>query len=391
MNTKKLILTLALTALLSTGCTKKTYIYLDGLHVQGTAKYEKANIENASLTLSNALFGASDITSIKNALVYLVDTTDNDRVIVRGSTDSLGNFKLPLPDSHRNTALAVRVYAISVKSYLDIKVQDRSGNGDPYFVESSSFVGTNKVIEILATRSSGLAGAFNIFTQTHRGIDFVRSRAEPDTEFPDIRIDWKPGGGGPDCSCFFEGYTLIPNRIHIHDYDDFDDSVLLHELGHYMQHVFSKDDSPGGIHNIDCSQSQNLDPRLAWSEGWASGFAMMVLEKGRYIDTDPSGGFFFDIEIPCAINAGPRDEIAVAAMYLDLYDGSNSGMYDADNDSVSLTFAQIWTAMKAINNSNATVYDFYLALIDTGAISIVEWDQAFFEIGLDRSSLEVAN
>src|SRR4029077_19806398 len=60
-----------------------------------------------------------------------------------------------------------------------------------------------------------------------------------------------------------------------------DDFIILHEYGHYLAFHFSRDDSPGGDH----SGNQRLDPRLAFSEGWASYFACAVLDDPRSLDT----------------------------------------------------------------------------------------------------------
>ncbi|MEN0058228.1 MAG: hypothetical protein AAGB31_05290, partial [Bdellovibrio sp.] len=57
------------------------------------------------------------------------------------------------------------------------------------------------------------------------------------------------------------------------DTDHFDDSVVLHEYGHFLEDVYSNAVSPGGSHN----GSFIIDARLAWSEGWANYFQAAVL------------------------------------------------------------------------------------------------------------------
>src|SRR5262249_13519959 len=49
------------------------------------------------------------------------------------------------------------------------------------------------------------------------------------------------------------------------DPDEYDDDIILHEMGHWVASNFSKDDTLGGEHTI----VDQLDPRTSWSEGWA--------------------------------------------------------------------------------------------------------------------------
>ncbi len=65
------------------------------------------------------------------------------------------------------------------------------------------------------------------------------------------------------------------------DTDHFDNSVILHEYGHFLEKAFSRSDSPGGSHN----GQKIIDPRLAWSEGWANFFQGIVLNRNYYRDT----------------------------------------------------------------------------------------------------------
>src|SRR5690606_13846811 len=65
------------------------------------------------------------------------------------------------------------------------------------------------------------------------------------------------------------------------DTDHFDDSIILHEYGHFLEDVYSKTNSPGGVHTGETI----LDPRLAWGEGWANYFQAAVTGNPVYRDT----------------------------------------------------------------------------------------------------------
>ena len=91
------------------------------------------------------------------------------------------------------------------------------------------------------------------------------------------------------------------------DTDHFDNSVIIHEYGHFIEDIFGAPNSPGGSHN----GNSVIDPRLAWSEGWADFFQAAVTGQPYYRDTkgnvncsetDPTSctGVLFDesIDVP---------------------------------------------------------------------------------------------
>src|ERR1700756_5147679 len=105
--------------------------------------------------------------------------------------------------------------------------------------------------------------------------------ADPLLVLPAVTAFWSPLnspalGGGKEAigSTYFDAKTntisLVGNRAV--DSDEFDDSVILHEFGHLAAASFSRDSSPGGIHVL----GDALDPRIAWSEGWANFFSSAV-------------------------------------------------------------------------------------------------------------------
>ncbi len=66
------------------------------------------------------------------------------------------------------------------------------------------------------------------------------------------------------------------------DTDHFDDSVIIHELGHHIENVCSGMDSPGGPHN----GNMRIDARLAWSEAWGNYFSAHII-KNKIDDINP--------------------------------------------------------------------------------------------------------
>lgn len=69
------------------------------------------------------------------------------------------------------------------------------------------------------------------------------------------------------------------------DTDHFDDSVIIHELGHHIENVCGAMDSPGGSH----SGTTRIDPRLAWSEAWGNFFGAHII-RNRTSEINPNLG-----------------------------------------------------------------------------------------------------
>jgi hypothetical protein len=77
-------------------------------------------------------------------------------------------------------------------------------------------------------------------------------------------------------------------------------------------------------------------------------------------------------------------------MYLDLYDGTTNDMPTEDSDTISITFRQIWRAMRNVpSGSQLTVYDFYQELLDIGAVTQQSWHDNFAILGLDETTMIV--
>ena len=75
---------------------------------------------------------------------------------------------------------------------------------------------------------------------------------------------------------------------------EFDDDIILHELGHYVLGNFSRDNSPGGAHSL----SGHYDIRLTWS--WPLAYANQIQVQ---MLSKPTLGVIFTA-------AAPRAEIS---------------------------------------------------------------------------------
>jgi len=65
------------------------------------------------------------------------------------------------------------------------------------------------------------------------------------------------------------------------DTDEYDAHVVVHEFGHYFENSLSRADSIGGPH----TQSDRLDARIAFGEGWGNALSGMILDDPVYRDS----------------------------------------------------------------------------------------------------------
>jgi hypothetical protein len=139
------------------------------------------------------------------------------------------------------------------------------------------------------------------------------------------------------------------------DSDEFDDSVIAHEYGHLLAAKFSRDDSPGGESHI----GDILDPRVAWSEGWANFFSAVVRNDSVWRDeSGPNGSnvYRFDLndKVPAADRPGYWSQTSVGTLLWELYEGSDL------TRNTQYSFAQIWSAFTDLRADHLVYLPYFL-------------------------------
>jgi hypothetical protein len=151
------------------------------------------------------------------------------------------------------------------------------------------------------------------------------------------------------------------------DTDHFDNSIILHEYGHFLEDAFSSTDSPGGYHG----GNSLIDARLAWSEGWGNFIQAAILDNPFYIDTlgnsDGSTGFIFKINLetpdeecedtpslpgcdePVLDKEGNFREFAITRFLWDTIDAYNSDLASESSETFEDGFPEIWATMSGNN------------------------------------------
>lgn len=253
------------------------------LEVHGVIGYEKKAPTTSGL-------GASTPVAAPNVLVRVRSYSDGAEV-GRAYTAEDGSFQVTFDASEDvfvdvNTVGDPSVYPMSVRDCPELDCDSDAA----YTVATPPFTPDASVD--LGTLVIGVdqgAGAFNIFAQYVAGVDFARANFKQ--EVPPFTVRWERGSSTAcDTSCFVASLATILVNGPLEDTDEFDDSVLLHEFGHFVENAFSRSDSPGGYHD-----GSPTDPRLAWGEGYGTFVGARIAQTPLYIDTGAAGASVIDV------------------------------------------------------------------------------------------------
>ena len=212
----------------------------------------------------------------------------------------------------------IHVLAATMSAAPDRPIEVVRGTGLVHGFRAPDFAAAPSAqVDVLVTESSGEAGAFNIFDRLVAGSDYIVALgATPEP----LTAVWQRNSN--DGTYYVDSENTMYLLGLASDDDGYDDHVILHEAGHYMEDSIGRSDSPGGAHG-----GEPVDPRLAWSEGYATYWAMSVLGAPIYIDTMASGGWSYqaDTTVTAANINGPLNqpvsEDTVTEILWDLGDG----------------------------------------------------------------------
>ena len=187
------------------------------------------------------------------------------------------------------------------------------------------------------------------------------SASNPSANFPALIIDW---GAQTDGTFFDSGRS---QRIALladltADTDEFDQHVVAHEFGHYIEHNFSRADNIGGAHGI----GDKLDPRVAFGEGFGYAFAAIVLNDPvardsfvrRHDAERRVASMSRPIHRPAARHPERQFRLLVQRV-VGVVDPLGPLRHPADdgNDTVALGFAPLWDVLTGPAANNARIHD----------------------------------
>ncbi len=264
------------------GCVAPT-----AFEVHGTVRYE----DREPLT-SGALGPITTKVSRSAQVAVVLDS--NMSVLATALTADDGTYTLRY-DTTAGATVHVMVTAQSTVPARPIRVMRTQnalhGFGGPAFTAAD-----HTTQNILVTDASATSEAFNILDQGVMAMDVIRNQMGNPTPTM-LTARWSRGSNN---GTYYSNRTIFLLGASSDD-DGYDDTVILHEIGHFVEDTEGRSDSPGGSHD-----GSPTDPTLAWSEGFSTYFNMAVREAPHYMDSNSGGGWGYnaDTEVTRAQSGG---------------------------------------------------------------------------------------
>lgn len=276
----------------------------------------------------------------------VVAAMEGNNVLATATTGDDGKYSLTFTPSG---AGSLAIVAVAKTTSPSIEVHDNTDQGALWSVGAAlDATSTTKDLRATSgwtgtrydasTRSAAPFAILDSMTTASRALLAVR----PSTALPPLVVNWSPSNqpqSGDKTQGFIGTSHFSPaeNQIYVLgadgiDTDEYDNHVIVHEWGHFIEANLSRSDSPGGQHG----PGDALDPRLAFGEGYGNAMSGMALADPIYADTlwGGQGGTLtaggFDLEnAPSPTDdptPGPFSEMSVSRLLYDLWDsGSNEG------------------------------------------------------------------
>ena len=295
---------------------------------------------------------------VRFAKAVVLDADSDEIVVDNLRTDAAGDLSFSVPT---NTAFIVQVYAESTGDgaaswglrIVDNGGRDQAGDYRIYALQSQAVDAENVDAPLTLSAESGW-GLTN-YTQTRSAAPFAildsmisatlyALQGRSALSFEPIDVYWSEANTLDNVgTSYFSGtYIMILGDAGV-DTDEYDESVIIHEWGHYLQTILSRDDSIGGPHG----SGDLLDMRVAFSEGWANAYSGLASNRDVYSDTsgrNQGDGFTLSLETELTTNEGGikgwYSEDSIQYIVFDLFDQGES-----DDDALALPVSVMIASM----------------------------------------------
>jgi hypothetical protein len=292
------------------------------------------------------------------------DSANDPGVLGSATTGPDGTYGIDIAANTNYQVVAVARMLRDASQSLprwNVSVADADVNADAPYTSTDGATynsSTHTTVNIDIPSGHSLTGAvtgtrasapFAILDTVYQGMQLVL-RAAPATDFPPLLVDW--AANNPGGETFFDPnqpQTMVLSADVTEDTDEFDQHVIAHEYGHYVEFNFSRADNIGGPHGL----GDKLDVRIAFGEGFGYAFGAIVLNdpvsRDTFVDNGVQVSSTFNVEDnPATTPPGspPNNygcwcsESSVWSILWDLYDNTPDA-----NDTVALDFQPLWDVL----------------------------------------------
>ncbi len=291
----------------------------------------------------------------------LVQALDGTTVVNEAMVDDSGSFRLVVPDGKtvkvrlsahsKTTAFPRRMGAFCDGAAWDVAVVDNTMMRALYAVDGAMTYSADTMeahVKAPVSHEGGRytmrSGApFAILDTIVQQLELV-CQAAPNVMLPSLLVNWSvnnvPTGGDKTMGQISTShYTSEMDQSVLYilgkedvDTDEYDDHVIAHEFGHYLEARLYRSDSIGGSH----MSKDMCDPRVAFGEGYGNALSGMTFDDPIYVDTSGMGqaqGFSLNnATAPADNDRGVYSETSAQYFLWKLFDARdpepNKGSYD---------------------------------------------------------------
>ncbi|MDD4974747.1 MAG: hypothetical protein PHY93_10380 [Bacteriovorax sp.] len=340
---------LGLLSILGSGCKAKTSstpaksvppVTTGGsIHITGTLTYDFVSAASGKLNYTGTIQKP-----MRNVFVELLNAADDSVVSSTSSSDS-GAYDFAITASAN---IKLRIYA-EMKSPAVIIQDNTNGNAEYALVTPSYNITGSTVKDIRALSGWSGTNAAGSYSGTRVAAPFAMLDSvytitkkikviRPTISFPQLKVNWSINNVGTAGDITIgqittSHYNPNTNQLYILgkldvDTDEYDNHVIVHEWGHFLEYNLSRSDSKGGSHSF----GDEKDMSLAFSEGWGNAVSAMAFDPDVYY-SDTSGvrqqsGFQVNLENSTITgitdtHKGWFSEISIQEILYDIYDSTN--------------------------------------------------------------------
>lgn len=328
---------------------------------------------------------------IRGAIVELVNS--GGTVLETDTTSTTGAYSFVVASG---TSVRVRVKAQMLRttgpSEIDLSVVDNTSSNALYTLQGSLTAASTTTATRNLNASSGWGGTsytsaraaapFALLDTLHDATQaFVA--VDSDIDFPKLNIFWSPQNRsasgdvtqGEIGTSSFTTISGVPTILILGDddadTDEYDESVITHEFGHYFERAFSRSGSIGGSHSLN----NRLDMRVAFSEGFGNALAGFI-DNPRYRDsfgTDQGQDFGFELEANTYAQPGWYSEGSIQSILYDIMD-ADADAPDVVNGGLGPIYRTLISADYTNTDTATSIFSFDAALKTEGSVQATSLD-----------------